>query len=86
MAKLIWPHLHLSPINLHSLGKSMLKEIPLEELEQGYHYVGEGRFSGGLGLWNGELFIGFQCKFGRYLETSAIYGQAGFSPTKKVEV
>lgn len=86
MVKLNWPQLHLPPINLYSLGRIMLKEIPEEELEVGSYYAGVGRFSGGLGLWSGELFVGFQCKFGRYLDTSAVYGQSGFSPTKKIEI
>ena len=40
-----------------------------EELIKGRWYSGLERFVGGIGLWTGEVFAGFQCKFGMYLET-----------------
>jgi len=44
--------------------------MTLGELRVGKWYKGLERFVGNIALWNGTHFIGYQCKFGMYLETS----------------
>lgn len=41
-----------------------------EDLLEGRWYAGLVRFVGGIALWTGTRFVGFQFKFGNYLETS----------------
>lgn len=41
-----------------------------EDLIKGRWYRGLNRFVGGIALWTGTQFVGFQLKFGRYLETA----------------
>lgn len=60
--------------------------IPKEQLIPSCYYFGEGRFVGGLGLWDGKVFHGFQYKFGQYLQTSAVYGMRGFDPLSLIEI
>ena len=44
--------------------------MTIGELRVGKWYKGLNRFVGDIALWNGTLFIGYQCKFGMYLETA----------------
>lgn len=55
-----------------------------EDLIRGRWYIGEGRFIGGIALWNGREFMGIQGKWGRYVQTWAVYGERGFSPEKEL--
>lgn len=50
------------------------------DLIRGRWYIGEGRFIGGIALWGGEFFTGYQLAFGEYLPTWADFGEKGFSP------
>lgn len=52
-----------------------------EELIVGKWYHGECRFIGDIGLWTGKMFIGITKKHGYYCDTSAVYGEDGFTPT-----
>ena len=54
--------------------------IPKKDLVPHRTYLGEGRFLGQVGYWDGEVFHGLQYKFGQVLNTSAKYGARGFSP------
>lgn len=61
-------------------------EIPVEQLEKGCWYMGEGRFLGSLGLWTGKRFTGMDFSCGFYCTADAEYGERGFSPYHKLEV
>ena len=54
-----------------------------DELQIGKWYVGEGRFTGDIALWNGKVFIGLTLTMGDFGETRADYGIKGFSPIKE---
>jgi len=55
-----------------------------KDLIAGCFYFGEGRFVGNIAMWTGNLFCGFANKWGLYTETSALYGEFGFSPEYKI--
>ena len=54
------------------------------ELEIGVWYVGEGRFTGDIGLWTGTVFKGMTYTMGFWSDTTADYGDTGFTPIKKL--
>ena len=55
-----------------------------DELEIGVWYVGEGRFTGDIGLWTGTVFKGMTLSMGFWGDTTADYGDTGFTPIKKL--
>lgn len=57
-----------------------MEEIAKENLKAGCMYMGISRFCNNCGMWNGNKFLGFQLKFGKYLFTSDECGETGFSP------
>jgi hypothetical protein len=68
------------------LARGVLDEvIDVRDLTVGCWYYGIGRFIGCMALWDGKVFHGFQNKFGQYLETTAVYGAAGFDPITKLD-
>lgn len=60
--------------------------IPLEELEVGAWYAGQGRFIGDLGLWTGKVFKGMDFSCGFWGDTEANYGENGFDPMLRVHI
>jgi hypothetical protein len=63
-----------------------MNQIPLEDLEQGRQYIGEGRFSGKpcVAMWDGARFVGLGYSWGSYQVDTAEYGDRGFSPYQSV--
>lgn len=63
-----------------------MKQIPLEDLEVGRYYVGEGRFMGTpcVAMWDGKVFVGLGYAWGHYETNTAEYGERGFSPMQSV--
>lgn len=55
-----------------------------DELKIGVWYVGEGRFTGDIGLWTGREFKGMTFTMGFWTDTTADYGEKGFTPMKKL--
>lgn len=56
----------------------------IDQLEAGEFYEGVGRFRKGVGFWDGRVFHGYTLKFGQWLETTAEYGETGFTPLRKI--
>lgn len=70
---------------VEALGGIKLWSMPRDQLVVGKFYKGEGRFIGNIGLWDGEFFHGFSFKFGHYMNTTAEYGDRGFSPREELK-
>ncbi len=60
--------------------------IPKEELVVGEWYAGNGRFIGGLGMWNGFVFVGLTSSMGSQEASKALYGERGFDPVVLLKI
>jgi hypothetical protein len=53
--------------------------IPIEELERGAWYYGDGRL-GPVAMWSGKMFMSFSYSWGQFEGASMVYGDHGYSP------